>query len=120
MQVFNTALVTAQSRLSPSAFRDDPARWGRLVESAVGAHLLNASMDGSIEVMYWRERSDEMDFIVRSPARTLAIEVKSSGREPTGSARAALQKRYAIDRFVVVGGPEISVEDFLLTAPATL
>lgn len=77
-------------------------------------------MDGSIEVMHWRERSDEVDFIVRSPTRTVAIEVKSSGREATGSARAGLQKRYAIDRFLVVGGSDISVEEFLLTAPATL
>ncbi len=120
LQVFNTALVTAQSRLPLAAFRDDTARWGRLVESAVGAHLVNVAMDGSIDVTYWRERDDEVDFVVRTPTRTVAIEVKSSARGATHAARSALQRRYAIDRFIVVGGDDMSVEEFLLCAPGTL
>ena len=120
LQVFNTALVTAQSRLSMSAFRDDPARWGRLVESAVGAHLVNVAMDGNIDVTYWRERDDEVDFVIRTPTRTVAIEVKSSARTPTRAARLALQRRHAIDRFIVVGGDDMSIEEFLLSAPGTL
>ncbi len=120
LQVFNTALVTAQSRLPMQTFRDEPVRWGRLVESAVGAHLVNTAMDGRLEVMYWRERDDEVDFVMRTPTRTVAIEVKSSGRAPARTARIALQRKYAIDRFVVVGGEDISVEEFLLSAPESL
>ncbi len=120
LQVFNTALITAQSRLPMHAFRDDPARWGRLVESAVGAHLVNVAMDGRLEVTYWRERDDEVDFVIRTPSRTVAIEVKSSARAPTQAAWIALQRRYAIDRFMVVGGEDISVEEFLLSAPETM
>ena len=70
--------------------------------------------------MYWRERDDEVDFVIRTPTRTVAIEVKSSWRAPTRTARIALQRKYTIDRFVVVGGEDISVEEFLLSAPETL
>jgi uncharacterized protein len=120
LQVFNTALVTAQSRLPVNTFRDDPIRWGRLVESTVGAHLVNAALDGSIDISYWREGDLEVDFIVRTPTATIAIEVKSSGRAATHAARAALQKRYQVDRFLIVDAASASLEEFLLTAPGSL
>ena len=120
LQVFNTALVTAQSRLPVSSFREDPIRWGRLVESAVGAHLVNATLDGAIDVTYWREGDLEVDFVVRTPSSRIAIEVKSSGRTPSTTARAALHKRYQIDRFLVVDAANASLEEFLLTPPGAL
>lgn len=46
LQVFNTALMTAQSGLSPGEARADTEYRGRLVESAVGAHLANAAAAG--------------------------------------------------------------------------
>jgi len=46
LQVMNTALMTAQSGLSPDEARADREFRGRLVESAVGAHLANAASSG--------------------------------------------------------------------------
>ena len=43
LQVLNTALMTAPSGLSAEEVRDDREFFGRLVESAVGAHLANAA-----------------------------------------------------------------------------
>ena len=43
-QVHNTALISAQR---PESFLDiskDPVKWGRMVESAIGAHLMNYSL----------------------------------------------------------------------------
>jgi hypothetical protein len=40
--VNNTALMTAQSAKTFDQARADHVFWGRLVESAVGAHLLNS------------------------------------------------------------------------------
>ena len=54
-------------RLNPQA-RANPELWGRLVESAVGAHLANAAAAGTCEVFYWRERNREVDFVVRAGA----------------------------------------------------
>lgn len=43
LQVMNTALMTALSGYTFDEARSDPEFWGRLVESAVGAHLANAA-----------------------------------------------------------------------------
>jgi len=81
LQVLNTALMTAQSGLSPGEVLADREFRGRLVESAVGAHLANAAAGGACELFYWREQNQEVDFVVRAGHTVLAIEVKS-GRAP--------------------------------------
>ena len=50
LQVLNTALATAQSGRSFADTRADGEAWGRLVESAVGAHLANAAATGDVEL----------------------------------------------------------------------
>jgi hypothetical protein len=80
LQVLNTALMTAQSGLAPEEIRADGEYWGRLVESAVGAHLVNAAASDGIEVFYWRDRNREVDFVVKSGRTITAIEVKSGRR----------------------------------------
>jgi len=59
-------VLAAQSSLTLREAESDPEFWGRLVESAVGAHLANAAASGDCEVYYWRDRSREVDFD-RSP-----------------------------------------------------
>ncbi len=60
--------------------------WGRLVESAVGAHLFNASAGGAYQVFYWRDRNREVDFVVQTGKRIVAIEVKGGhARHAPGS-----------------------------------
>jgi len=51
--------------------------WGRYVESAVGAHLLNHARIEGFEVYYWRESNKEVDFVLQKGPSTVAIEVKS-------------------------------------------
>jgi len=46
LMVQNTALMTAIDDRSTEQNRQQPERWGRLVESAVGSHLLNFSKQG--------------------------------------------------------------------------
>ena len=55
LQVFNTALMTAQSGHALKEAKADREYWGHLVESAVGAYLVNAAAAGDCEVFYWRE-----------------------------------------------------------------
>ena len=113
LQVLNTALLTAPSGLLPAAARADTAFWGRLVESAVGAHLANAAASGELELFYWRERNREVDFVVRAAGRLTAIEVKS-GRSPESlPGVAAFVAAFHPDRTLLVGGDGIAVEEFL-------
>jgi predicted AAA+ superfamily ATPase len=75
--VRNNALVSALSGLTYREARNDPGFWGRLVENAVGAHLLNELDRARFEVRYYRHRNDEVDFVVTAGARRTAVEVKS-------------------------------------------
>lgn len=78
LQVHDTALVTATSGRTFREARSDPAWWGRLVESAAGAHLLREARTGAVDLSYWREGSRDVDFVLRRGDRVTAIEVKSS------------------------------------------
>jgi predicted AAA+ superfamily ATPase len=71
---------TATAGLAPGEVRVDREFQGRLVESAVGAHLANAAACGTCELLYWRERNHEVDFVARAGRRLVAIEVKSGRR----------------------------------------
>ena len=113
LQVFNTALLTAQSGLAPAEARADREFWGRLTESAVGAHLANAAACGLCELFYWREGNREVDFVLRAGRRLVAIEVKS-GRAPVAhSGLAAFSDAFKPKRSLLVGGDGIPVNEFL-------
>ena len=116
LQVLNNALVTAQSGLGLDEFRGDPARWGRLVESAVGAHLANTAAGGDCDLYYWRDRNREVDFVVRSGNRLVAIEVKSGRAPSTTRGMEAFSAAFSPARKLLVGGGGIDIEAFL-TAP---
>lgn len=113
LQVLNTALMTALSGLSPDEAISDREFRGRLVESAVGAHLANAAAGGACELFYWREQNREVDFVVRAGRTVVAIEVKS-GRAPDAfSGLAAFSEAFKPRRTLLVGGDGISLEEFL-------
>jgi predicted AAA+ superfamily ATPase len=113
LQVLNTALMTAQTGLTPREARTDHEFWGRLVESAVGAHLANAAAAGECELFYWRERSYEVDFVTKSARRLTAFEVKS-GRTPDAlPGMSAFSAAFKPHRKLLVGGDGIPVEEFL-------
>ncbi|MFN2378528.1 MAG: ATP-binding protein [Candidatus Binatia bacterium] len=113
LQVLNTALLTAQSGLSPQEAREDREFRGRLVESAVGAHLANAAAAGVCELFYWRERNREVDFVLRAGRVVVAVEVKS-GRAPEAfPGLAAFAAAFQPKRTLIVGGDGIELEAFL-------
>jgi predicted AAA+ superfamily ATPase len=116
LQVMNTALMTAVSGLSPAEVAADREFRGRLVESAVGAHLANAAASGRCELFYWREGNREVDFVIRAGRTVVAIEVKS-GRAPDAfPGLAAFTEAFKPKRTLIVGGNGISLDEFL-TAP---
>jgi predicted AAA+ superfamily ATPase len=113
LQVLNTALMTATSGLTIDEARADREFWGRLVESAVGAHLVNAATTGTCSVAYWRERNHEVDFVVEAGRRLVAIEVKS-GRAPLAHAgTAAFSAAFKPQRTLLVGADGVTLEDFI-------
>jgi predicted AAA+ superfamily ATPase len=115
-QVFNNALISAQR---PDHFADvmkDPAAWGRMVESAVGAHLLNVAAAKKIALNYWREGGNEVDFVVQKGKQCIAIEVKSN-MSSSGKGMQIFNDRFHPNKILLVGDSGIPVSKFLEMDP---
>jgi len=113
LQVMNNALMTAPSAVSFDEARKDRDYWGRLVESAAGAYLVNGIKGTGLEVFYWRERSREVDFVITSGRSVVAIEVKSGRARESLAGMEAFGKEFRPKRKLLVGGGGISIEEFL-------
>jgi predicted AAA+ superfamily ATPase len=118
LQALNTALMSAQDPRSFEDARGDGDRWGRLVESSVGAHLLNSSFGTTMSVTYWRERNCEVDFVLQHGKTTVAIDVKSGGRRESLPGMAVFARQFKPKRQLLVGGQGIALEEFLTKPPA--
>ena len=116
LNVLNTSLMTAISKYSFAEAQADRSYWGRLVESAVGAHLLNTA-GPAVRVRYWRESPHEVDFVLQGGLRSIAIEVASGSKAFPLSGMEAYKKRFHPIRSLLVGGSGIPLEAFL-KAPA--
>jgi len=119
-QVLNNALMTAQSPTTFLETRRDPERWGRIAESAIGAHLANGAQLGGYELFYWREVSKEVDFVLRRADKVLALEVKAGNRRTSLPGIAAFDKTFGPAKKLLVGGGGIPFEEFLRISPAAL
>ncbi|MFA6244020.1 MAG: DUF4143 domain-containing protein, partial [Candidatus Hydrogenedentales bacterium] len=116
--VMNTALMTARSGMSLDEARFDPEFWGRLVETAVGAHLANAAVGANSGLFYWSGRNCEVDFVLSRAKKLVAIEVKS-GRVRTGlPGIEAFSREHAVHRKLLVGQGGIPPEQFFDTPVA--
>ena len=113
LQVFNTGLVTAQAGLTFSEARRDRDFWGRLVESAVGAHLINSGRAHDVEVFYWRDRNREVDFVLRLGEKVTAVEVKSSRRRQHLRGMDAFDRAFQPARKLLVAPTAYPLEEFL-------
>jgi predicted AAA+ superfamily ATPase len=113
LNVLNTALMSAQFSIKFDTVRMDASMWGRFVESAVGAHLLNTSKGKSVDVLYWRDRNEEVDFVLRTPdGRLTGIEVKSGRRKEVLSGMASFRQTCPDAAIILVGQDGISLEKF--------
>lgn len=115
LQVLDTALFSALAGYRFDEAQADREHWGRLTESAVGAHLANAAASGLCELFYWRERNREVDFVLRAGRRLIAIEVKSGRAPGVLPGMQAFNAAFKPDRMLLVGGDGIAVEEFLGT-----
>ena len=112
-QVMNMALMSTVVNQNFEQVRANPELWGRWVESAVGVHLINNSIEHGFELFYWRDRGREVDFVVRNRGRLLAIEVKSQKQKTALPGMDAFVKAFKPEKVLLVGGGGIDVEKFL-------
>lgn len=112
LQVFNNALKMVYN---PHTFEQaimDRKGWGRIFESGIGAWIVSQAFVHRFEVFYWRDRNDEVDFILRKKGAVVAVEVKSNAEKNTeglNTFREVFHPKYAF----IVGDGGIRAEDFL-------
>jgi hypothetical protein len=109
--LWNNALINALGLRSRHEASADSAWWGRLVENAVGAHLLNGLLGPDWSVTYWRDGDEEVDYVVAHGTQVWAIEVKS-GRTGKLSGMSAFRKRYPKALVWLVGANGVPLEEF--------
>lgn len=110
----NTALVSATSGHTFAESRETPERWGRLVETAIGAHLW-ATRDPRTELLYWRHRGREVDFVLSRGDSLTAIEVKSGRRRNDLPGMSAFESAHGPTTKLLLGGDGTPIDAFLLS-----
>lgn len=111
----NTALVSAMAARSRAEVRATPEAWGRLVESAVGAHLAAGATRARGELRWWRERDHEVDYVLAVGDSLLAIEVKSGRPRASRSGLDAFQSTFGRVPTLLVGSGGMPLQEFLAT-----
>lgn len=110
--VLNTALMSSATPYTFTQAQADRSYWGRLVESAVGAHLCNTAASNE-DVSYWRESPHEVDFVICDAMRLAAIEVKSGASAGKLSGLEEFSKQHPAARPLLVGAGGIDLTEFL-------
>lgn len=118
-QVYNNALITAQSGDTYEKAIVNPELWGRLVESSVGAHLINNSVSDKYNLHYWREGEYEVDFILEKDDKVIGLEVKS-GIKAENAGMSIFAERFHPEKVLLVGTGGIPYDEFLKINPREL
>lgn len=118
-QVHNTAFISAQQPELFATILQQPDRWGRMVESAVGAHLLNYARQENYQLHYWREGNEEVDFVLTHRGKTLALEVKS-GAARSLSGMEFFRRQFQPDKMLLIGSTGLPWQELLRMNPVDL
>lgn len=118
-QVYNNALLTSQANETYSNAIVNPTLWGRLVESSIGAHLLNHAVSERYNLHFWREGNHEVDYILEKGGRLIALEVKSAASS-TNEGMGKFNTLFHPDKVLLVGTGGIPYEEFLKINPTEL
>lgn len=118
-QVYNNALITSQSNDTYEKAIINPELWGRLVESSVGAHLINYSISERYNLYYWREGNNEVDFILEKGDKIIGLEVKS-GMKADNAGMNVFAEKFHPEKILLVGTGGIPYDEFLKINPKEL
>jgi len=118
-QVHNTALISAQQQHSFQEIAANPSSWGRWVESAIGACLLNHTRTDAINLFYWREGNHEVDFVLEHKGKVIGLEIKS-GHTGHASGMAAFEQQCKPYKVLLIGNSGIPWQEFLELEPLEL
>lgn len=116
LNVLNMALMSAGSGYTKAEAQADRSYRGRVVESAVGAHLHNTATP-ECRIHYWRDGTHEVDFVLERGQRLVAIEVKSGSVPNKLAGMDAFVNNFGDCRRLMIGDGGIPLAE-LLSYPA--
>lgn len=116
--LLNNALINASLERRKASTIKNQTIWGRLIENTVGASLVNNHRGRGVELHYWRDRDQEVDFVLHQGEKVIAIEVKKdwSGKKE-GLGHFLKKFPQAIGITTALNGGDIPLQELLtLTA----
>ncbi len=113
-QVYNNALKVLYSPLTLQQAVANRKEWGHIFESGIGAYIVSKAFTCRFNVYYWRERNDEVDFILCKKGSVVAVEIKSNTEKRTDGLD-KFKRLFKPKASFIVGDGGISAEDFLTT-----
>lgn len=118
-QVYNSAFISSQMFETFKEAKKLPQKWGRIVEVAIGAHLINFAKTENYKVFYWRHVNKEVDFVLQYHDKIIGIEVKS-GTTIHKKGMDVFNKMFNPDKVLLVGDSGIPWQEFLKINPLEL
>lgn len=118
-QVRDNALLSVMSGKTFDQVKNDPAIFGRFVESAIGTHLLNSKKENKTNLYYWREGDKEVDYIIEYDNKIISIEVKSSVNKSSNGLY-EFRKRYNPHKSLIIEKDGLQWNDFIKIDPREL
>lgn len=116
-QVYNNALMNCYSYLTFNEAKANTELWGRVVESAVGAHFLSFQEEG-FNIQYYKEGNYEVDYILQYKGKTIALEIKTSQQPAEGLA--IFQSKFNPLRSYLISPQGLTWQELLKLHPADL
>ncbi|MCD4780539.1 MAG: ATP-binding protein [Candidatus Omnitrophica bacterium] len=111
MMIFDNGLVTAMLGIRFREMRKDTIQWGHLIENIVGAHLYFWAEKNGGQLFYWRERQNEVDYILKIGSKLLALEVKSGIPEKPLGAFSAFNRKYKkAENYIISSSRELQIK----------
>jgi uncharacterized protein len=109
---YNTAFSSVYSNTDFKTTKNVSDIWGRLVEQAIGAYLINQSRISGMKVYYWREGNNEVDYIIQKGSKIISIEVKS-GKFKAHKGLEEFRKKYKPYKSILISNDSLNWQEFL-------
>ena len=100
--VMDNALISAMSGQKFGEVKKNKVLCGRLLENAIGAKLYAILREKGANLFYWRQRQEEIDYVIQAGDRLIAIEVKSGIAKQAERNLIAFRRQYKKAKPVII------------------
>lgn len=77
------------------------------------------SLTEKFNLHYWRERNEEVDFVIERKGKVIGLEVKN-GTAGSTSGMTAFKNKFNPDKVLLIGNTGLPWQDFLKLNPVSL